>query len=148
MPEIQHRVGIHAPIELVHARFATLDGLADFWTTKVTGDPTTGGKLSFTFAGDDPSAVMEVLSVSPRRVVWRCVDGPDQWVGTEFTFDLGASDNETTVYFTNTGWRETSEFMGHCSTKWGYFLLGTKLSLEGAKPVSYPNDQAISGWEE
>jgi len=148
MPEIQHRVGIHAPIEQVHSRFATIDGLADFWTTKVEGDPAPGGKLAFTFAGDEPSAVMEVLSDSPDRVVWRCIEGPDEWLGTEFAFNLTASDKETTVYFTNTGWRETGEFMGHCSTKWGYFLLGTKLSLEGAEPVSFPNDQAISGWEE
>ena len=148
MPEIQHRVGIHAPIQRVHDHFATLPGLADFWTTKVEGDPAPGGELRFYFKGPEPSAVMEVTEVSPDRVVWRCAGGPDEWVGTEFQFNLTASDNETVVYFINTGWKETKEFMGHCSTKWGFFLVGLKLTLEGATPVSYPNDQIISSWEE
>jgi uncharacterized protein YndB with AHSA1/START domain len=148
MPDIQHHVGIRAPIERVHASFATLDGLAEFWTTTVEGDPGEGGKLDFWFTGTEPSAVMEVLEVTPTRIVWRCISGPDEWVGTIFTFALSASDDETLVYFTNTGWREAKEFMGHCSTKWGYFLVGLKLTLEGAEPVAFPNDMAISGWEE
>jgi uncharacterized protein YndB with AHSA1/START domain len=148
MAEIQHRVGIHAPIERVHAQFATLDGLARFWTQGVRGDPGPGGKLEFCFAGDDPSAVMEVVEVSPGRVMWRCLEGPEEWVGTEFAFNLTSLENETAVYFINTGWRSTGEFMGHCSTKWGYFLTGLKLAMEGAAPVSYPNDLVLCGWEE
>ena len=148
MPEIQHRVGIHAPIERVHARLATMDGLADFWTTKVAGDPGPGGELRFTFAGDDPAAVMQVTEVTPDRVAWHCSTGPPEWVGTDLTFNFTSLDNETAVYFIHAGWRETGEFMGHCTTKWGYFLLGLKSTLEGAEPVSFPNDRAISGWEE
>ncbi|MCU1456275.1 MAG: Aha1 domain protein [Actinomycetia bacterium] len=147
MPEIQHHVGIQAPIERVHAHFATLEGLADFWTTTVEGDPAPGGTLRFYFGGPDAAAVMDVLEVTANRVVWRCVDGPEEWIGTEFTFDLSVGDDETVVYFTNTGWREVKEFMGHCTTKWGYFLLGLKSTLEGAAPVSYPNDRAIISWE-
>jgi uncharacterized protein YndB with AHSA1/START domain len=148
MPQIQHEVGIHAPIERVQASFATLEGLAEFWTTTVEGDPGAGGKLDFWFGGTDPSAVMEVLEVTPARIVWRCISGPDEWVGTIFTFALTARGDETVVFFTNTGWREAKAFMGHCSTKWGYFLLGLKQTLEGAEPVAFPNDIAISGWEE
>ena len=91
---------------------------------------------------------MDVLEVAPDRVVWRCADGPEEWVGTEFSFAMTPSENETALYFTNTGWREVKEFMGHCTTKWGYFLIGLKLALEGGSPVAYPNDLAICSWEE
>ena len=30
------------------------------------------------------------------------------------------------LLFTNADWREPVEFMHHCSTKWGYHLLGLK----------------------
>jgi hypothetical protein len=104
--------------------------------------------LRFSFGSPEASAVMEVLDVTDRRVVWRCAQGPEEWIGTEFAFHLSQLDNETVVYFTNTGWREAKEFMGHCTTKWGYFLLGLKYAMEGGPPVAYPNDLAISGWEE
>jgi len=148
MPEILHQVGIHAPLERVQAHFATIEGLADFWTSTVEGDPGPGGELRFYFNGTEPGAVMEVIDVSPQRVAWRCAQGPEEWIGTEFIFNLTPSENETVVNFANTGWREVKEFMGHCSTKWGYFLLGLKQAMEGGKPVSFPNDLAIIAWEE
>jgi hypothetical protein len=87
--------------------------------------------------------------VSPRRVGWRCLEGPQEWVGTELTFDLTAEQGETAVSFRHAGWRSTGEFMGHCSTKWGFFLIGLKLAMEGTAPsVAYPNDLALCGWEE
>jgi len=36
--------------------------------------------------------------------------------------------------------------MYHCSTKWGYFLLGLKAGLEGGQPSPYPTDMKISHW--
>jgi hypothetical protein len=48
--------------------------------------------------------------------------------------------------FTHSGWPEPSPFMHHCSTKWGYFLVGLKTSLEGAPATPYPDDLKISSW--
>ena len=36
--------------------------------------------------------------------------------------------------------------MFHCSTKWAYFLLGLKASLEGGKATPFPGDLQISSW--
>ena len=36
--------------------------------------------------------------------------------------------------------------MGHCSTKWAYFLLGLKAGLEGGKATPWPDDMPISSW--
>ena len=47
--------------------------------------------------------------------------------------------------FTQT-WREPVDFMFHCSTKWAYFLLGLKASLEGGKGTPFPGDLQISSW--
>jgi hypothetical protein len=34
--------------------------------------------------------------------------------------------------------------MHHCSTKWGYHLLGLKAGLEGGKATPFPDDLHLS----
>ncbi|HEX3795714.1 MAG TPA: SRPBCC domain-containing protein [Acidimicrobiales bacterium] len=147
MPDIRHRLGIGVPKEQVMDALTTLDGIASWWTTKLEGDARPGGKLSFYFGSPEPSAVMEVQQpASTDAVAWRVMEGPDSWVGTTITFDLRQEETETIVLFTHAGWREPVEFMHHCSTKWGYFILGMKQSLEGGESVAYPKDMALSSW--
>lgn len=147
MADIRHRVGIRAPQERIYEVLTTTDGLAGWWTSTVDGDPTLGGRLRFFFGGPDPAAVMEVVEATPNsRVVWRCVEGPDEWEGTTLTFALSQAGAEIGVLFTQAGWREPVEFMHHCSTKWAVYLTGMKTWLEGGVPTAFPDDMAISSW--
>jgi len=146
MADIRHRVGIRATEDEVRRSLTTLDGLAGWWTTTVEGDPGPGGTLRFFFGQPDPAALMEVVAVDDAAVRWRCVEGPDDWVGTTVTFATTPSDGETVLVFTHGDWRQPTEFMHHCSTKWGYFLVGLKTALEGGPSLAFPNDMAISGW--
>ena len=164
MPDIRHHLGINAPQAAVHQALATRAGVAGWWTTTVTGDDEVGGKLAFYFGGPDPSAVMEIVDLSPDRVEWRCVEGPDEWVDTTLTFELKHNDGaarwpegrhphpdtdatgETEVMFTHGGWREQVPFMAHCSLKWAQFLLSLKAGFEGGDLIPFPNDPPISSW--
>jgi uncharacterized protein YndB with AHSA1/START domain len=145
MEAIRHRVGIQAPRSEVAEKLTTIDGLASWWTRDVAGEPETGGELRFYFGSPEARAVMEVVEVSDTRVVWRGTDGPDEWVGGLLTFDLAQTGDETVLKFTHT-WREPVDFMFHCSTKWAYFLLGLKASLEGGKATPFPGELQISNW--
>lgn len=146
MEMIRHRVGIAAPPAQVVAKLTTLDGLASWWTRDVTGDPGVGGMVEFAFGGPDRTIVMEVVEATDRRVVWRGeASTAEEWVGGIFTFDLEETGDETVLKFTQS-WREPVEFMFHCSTKWAYYLLGLKASLEGGKGTPYPGDLHISSW--
>ena len=150
MADIRHRVGIHVPQARVYDALSTIDGLSGWWTQKVNGDPNLGGAVQFYFGGSEPSAVMEIIELTPNQhVAWRCVQGPEEWVGTNLTFDLKSSDadGETVLLFSHANWREPVEFMSHCSTKWGYFLLGLKTWLEGGTSIAYPYDMRISSWD-
>ena len=169
MADIRHRVGITAPREQVYQALATTEGLSRWWTQDTAGDLAVGGKLEFYFGQAEPGAIMEVTELDPgQRVAWRCVQGPDEWVGTAVTFDLSGDapaealprpatsgpatpggagpGGETVLLFTHADWREPVEFMHHCSTKWAYFLLGLKAGLEGGPATPYPQDMAISSW--
>ena len=146
MPDIRHRVGIAAPQHRVYEMLATKDGLAKFWTRQVEGDSEVGGKLRFFFGKPEPSAVMEVVELSPDdRVLWRCIKGAAEWVGTTVTFDLKSTAGETVLLFTHADWRKPVEFMHHCSTKWATVLIGLRRGLEGGTFTAFPDDTKISG---
>jgi len=148
MADILQRIGIAAPPERVYESLATIEGLTGWWTDDVVGDPAVGGNLTFTFGHPDRAATMQVTASSPDSgVSWRCVAGPDEWLDTTFTFALEPTADETVVLFTNAGWREPVPFMGHCTTKWGYYLLGLKAGLEGGQATPYPISIPISGWD-
>lgn len=147
MYDILHRIGIEAPPARVYEALTTLDGLGGWWTREVSGDPQEGGEVTFLFGGPDRRVVVEVTEAIPdRRVAWRCVGGPDEWLDTTMTFDLEAPAGETVVRFAHAGWREPVEFTGHCSTKWAYFLLGMKAGLDGGRATPFPDDVAVSSW--
>jgi uncharacterized protein YndB with AHSA1/START domain len=147
MYAIRHRVGIHAPIEHVYDALATREGTAQWWTRDVRGSATIGGELAFRFGRPEPSATMEVVQLAPcTRVVWRCVQGHDEWVGTTVTFELTSDPDETTVLFTHDGWREPVEFMHHCSTAWAYYLFSLRAALEGGTPTPWPDRVKVSNW--
>jgi uncharacterized protein YndB with AHSA1/START domain len=147
MPDIRHRVGINAPISTVYDAVATREGIARWWTRDVDGESRPGGKLAVHFGSPEPAGVMEVTQLSPpTQVRWRCAEGPDEWKDTTLTFELKANGEETALVFTQAGWREPVEFMHHCSTKWGYYLVGLKAGLEGGTATPWPDDQRVSSW--
>lgn len=148
---IVHRVGIQAPADKVYAALTTLDGLAGWWTRDTTGSVRPGGAIDFRFrtaGGDEIGGFgMDVLEQEPqRRVRWRVKDGPPEWVGTEIDFDLAQEDGFTIVRFGHRQWREDSEFMAHCSTKWATFLLSLRDWVETGRGQPAPNDLKISNW--
>ncbi|GAA4940914.1 uncharacterized protein YndB with AHSA1/START domain [Nonomuraea thailandensis] len=146
MVDILHRVGIKAPVAEVYAALTTTQGLADWWTTDTNGEgDDVGGVLQFRFeaGGFD----MKVLDLHPgKRVLWEVVEGPEEWIGTHVIWDLGQADNYTIVLFKHEGWKEPVEFMHHCSTKWGVFLMSLKSLVETGKGAPDPHDVKIDNW--
>jgi uncharacterized protein YndB with AHSA1/START domain len=142
MPDIRHRVVISAPLNSVYEAVATTEGISQWWTREgVRGDSSEGSKVEFYFGSPDPAAIMEVTRLDPEgHVSWNCIEGADEWVGTNLGFDLTANGDETVVLFSHADWREPSEFMAHCSARWAYFLLSMKSLLETGKGTPFPED--------
>jgi uncharacterized protein YndB with AHSA1/START domain len=145
MSDILHRVGIKSTLDDVYETLTTRDGLAAWWTRDTQGDGNVGGVLQFRFlnGGFD----MKVLELHPaKRVLWQVVDGPEEWMGTKVSFELKQEGDWTIILFKHQGWKEPVEFMHHCSTKWGTFLMSLKSLLETGTGASYPNDVVIGNW--
>ena len=149
MPNILHRLSIAAPPERVQELASTRAGIQRWWTGHpVTGEDTIGGRLSVYF-GDraNPAATFEVLESSPERVVWRCIDGPRDWIETRITYGLKPRDDGgTTLLFSHDGWRQENEFMHGCSTNWAAYLMSLKSGAEGQGFNAYPRGE-ISRWD-
>ena len=147
MADILHRVSIAAPPSEVHDLIATTEGIEKWWTGReVGGDAAVGGEIALYFSrGEQPSAVMEVISDSPEEVVWRCLDGPADWLETRVTFALKPAPDGTTLLFEHSGWREPNEFMGACTTNWGAYLTSLRDGAQGAGFGAYPNGE-VSRW--
>jgi uncharacterized protein YndB with AHSA1/START domain len=144
MADILHRVGTTAARDTVYQALTTVDGLAAWWTTDTEGSGE--DLLRFRF-GDVGGFDMKVLELQPdTRVRWEVVDGPEEWVGTTVTFDLKQEGEWTVVLFAHEGWREQVEFMNHCTTKWGLFLMSLKSLVETGTGAPHPHDVRISNW--
>jgi hypothetical protein len=147
MVDILHKVGIKSSSQDdVYKALTTVEGLSGWWTNNTQGESKVGGVLKFRFhaGGFD----MEVLELYPaKRVLWQVVEGPEEWIGTKISFDLKQQGDWTILLFKHQGWKEPVEFMHHCSTKWGVFLLSLKSLLETGKGAPHPNDIKVDSWE-
>jgi uncharacterized protein YndB with AHSA1/START domain len=144
MPDILHRIAVKSSRNETHRALGTREGLARWWTTDTSGQGQVGGTLQFRF-GERGGFDMKVLENEPaKRVLWQVVSGPADWLGTKISFELRSEQDYTVVLFEHRGWREPSEFMHHCSTKWATFLMSCKQLLEQGKGAPYPEDVHIS----
>lgn len=151
MADILHRIGIKSSVGHVYNAITTLEGLASWWTEDVKGNPQVGGGIEFSFlttSGDLLSRmVMEVQELDDNKAVrWRCVEGPEEWLGTDITFRPSEQDGQTIVLFGHRNWREAVEATYHCSMKWATFLLSLREYVETGTGKPSPHDLKIDNW--
>jgi uncharacterized protein YndB with AHSA1/START domain len=151
MANIIHRLGIKAPAAKVYTALTTLPGLSGWWTSETQGNPAPGGKLEFIFnspKGERLGAMtFEVVKTeNEKEVIWRCVDGPADWIGTHLEFKLAPGKEMTILRFGHMNWKEATESTAHCSMKWAVFLLSLREYVETGKGRPSPHDLKIDDW--
>jgi uncharacterized protein YndB with AHSA1/START domain len=145
MPDILHKVEVKASPEQAYAALATNQGLSGWWTTDTRGDFEVGGGIQFRF-GTRGSVAVKILQLQPnQRVTWQVTEGPAAWIGSTIDFELEPAGDYTAILFKHQGWKEPSEMMHHCSTKWALFLMSIKSLVETGSGAPYPRDVHISG---
>jgi len=92
MFDIVHRIGIKAPIASVYQAITSVEGVAGWWSEETTGESSAGGAVEVVFrsgGAEKGRITFQVLELDPdKEIRWRFTSGPDEWVGTDVTFDL------------------------------------------------------------
>jgi uncharacterized protein YndB with AHSA1/START domain len=144
MADILHKVAIKSTSHETYQALTARERLAGWWTTDTQGTFNLDGVIVFRF-GTRGRIDMKVIELDPsRRVVWQVVDGPGEWIGSKVSFELKPDGDYIQVLFKHQGWKEPSEFMHHCSTKWAMFLMSLKSLLETGTGAPFPDDIHIS----
>lgn len=151
MVDIIHRVGIKAPASKVYEALSTVEGISGWWTQQTSGTSQIGKTIVVRFLSPEGKEIgsmnMEVKALEPgRKVHWTFTAGPDEWVGTNATFDLHQEGDYTIVIFGHRNWRQAVEFTAHCSMKWAIFMLSLKELVETGKGKPSPHDTKIDNW--
>src|SRR5258705_13622118 len=151
MVDIIHRIGIRSTAGKVYDAVSTIKGLSHWWTEEVEGEEKIGGKIEFRFRSErgdiKGQMVVEVKALDPgKEVRWRCIEGPDEWIGTDISFQFSQQDDQIIIIFGHRNWREAVEFMAHCSMKWAVFLLSLRDYVETGKGKPSPHDLKIDKW--
>lgn len=143
MANIIHRVGIAASGSEVYNALTTDEGLSKWWTTDTSGAGAVGSIIEFRFDGGGPD--FEVLELQTDSLIrWKhSGEIPGPWIGTEVSFQLKSAGSQTYVLFEHSNWKEPSDFMAHCSTKWAVFLLSLKEAIETGTGAPFPYDVHI-----
>lgn len=151
MGNIFHRVGIKSEIQNVYKALSTLKGISNWWTIDTSGQSEIGKMVTTRFHTLEGNLVgtirFEIQNLEIDKLIhWKILEGPEEWLGTEVIFELYHENNFTIVLFKHINWSEEVEFMGHCSMKWGIFMLSLKQFIENGLGSPSPNDIKIDNW--
>jgi uncharacterized protein YndB with AHSA1/START domain len=112
--------------ERVFDALTTLEGLAGWWTSLVSGTPTAGGEVEFAFAGLDEKIVMRVDDAQPpSKVIWTCLahTGHPEWQGTTIVFELAQDEADAGLLrFRHVGLTPVLSCYETCESGWDHFL--------------------------
>jgi uncharacterized protein YndB with AHSA1/START domain len=136
--QILHVFDVQASKETVFRAISSLQGLAEWWTTDVSGEQTVGGTILFHFGGDfNPH--MEITHLAQNHSTkWKCTGGHDKWLSSLFTFSLKDQESQTRVMFQQEYATELSDDdYGIYNFNWGYYLESLRLYCENGEGKPY-----------
>lgn len=100
-------------------------------------DNNEGGFAEFKF-GDRYHNKMNIVKLIPNKIVeWECIEGDNEWIGTNFVFDLEEKDGDTILRFTHDNWKEETDFFASCNYHWGYYMQSLKQYCESGSGTPF-----------
>jgi uncharacterized protein YndB with AHSA1/START domain len=135
MAEIHHELKINAPRERIFEALTTEQGLKSWHSAQVDSDEALGHAWRFVHTGR-PTFRWQVAECSaPTHLVWRCVEGPGDSVGTTVSFRLSkADDGRTLLELAHAGWPGAAGNYRKCNTYWGVLLHHLRQYAETGTP--------------
>jgi len=129
-----HQIDIQASPAKVYDALTTADGLRSWWTDDCTAEPRVGSIAEFGFFARKVVFRMRIDELTPdRRIVWKCVAGPDEWPETRIVWELNEQAGGTRVRFEQS-WPHIEGHFRPANTTWGALMFRLKDYVEGRSP--------------
>jgi hypothetical protein len=110
--------------------FAAINDVRGWWSGEIEG-ATDALDAEFTYRYEDVHYTKQRITefVPNQKVVWRVLDAslnftedPNEWTGTEVTFEVSQQGEQTQVRFTHLGLVPAFECYDKCSSAWGFYI--------------------------
>jgi len=133
--------------------FAAITNVRGWWSGEIDGRTDVLGE-EFTYRYQDVHYSKQQITelVPGKRVVWHVLDAylnftedPDEWIGTEVTFDVAPKGDHTEVSFSHLGLVPEFECFDKCSNAWGFYINSSlrKLITSGQGAPNPTEDAAM-----
>jgi uncharacterized protein YndB with AHSA1/START domain len=139
MADIIQEITIAAPPQRIFDAITSREGLLSWWTDDATRADAVGQVAEFGFFKRAVVFRMRVdeLKVA-ERIRWSCIGGPDDWLGTELTFEISPmSADGTRVRFIHSGWRAEDGMYPSATSTWAQIMPHLKKYTESGVPGPY-----------
>ncbi len=123
MDSINHEIEISASPETVYSAISTRQGIKSWFTPKVEGSGAVNSEWKLFFK-DQPEFHWRIsASDTNKRIVWDCLKGPGNSVGTSVIFDILPRKNEKTLLIiSHLNWPDNDQKLRKCNTLWGIII--------------------------
>lgn len=134
MTKIEHEIKVKASPEQVAQALTSAAKLEAWHGGRVT--PVDHG-WRFAFADGTPAFQWAVQAGGSRdEIVWECVEGPGNSIGTTVSFKVSPADKgRTLVELAHSGWPNTGGNYRKCNTQWAILLHHLRAFVETGKPA-------------
>lgn len=124
MATILLRMPGDADPKVIHEGLAGAEGIRGWWSNHADGPEGVGSTLKVAFPDAPITFDFEVKEETPgEAVVWSCLAGPPEWVGTDISFSIRTDEEgATSVLFSHDGWATTEESFPFIAYSWAQIL--------------------------
>jgi hypothetical protein len=135
MATILLRMPVQAEPKAIYEGLVSREGVSGWWSSRTEGPEGPGSTMKVSFPDAPITFDFEVTEETPgEQVVWRCLAGPPEWIGTEIGFEIDTDDEgNTSVLFSQDGWKTTEESFPFIAYSWAQILPRLKTLAESGK---------------
>lgn len=122
MESIFHQLIIESDVQSVYKAVSEQEGLSKWWIADCTVKPEIGFINHFRLDHYVDNK-MKVINLEPHKlVIWECIEGEVEWIGTLVTFELEEFKGNTKLSFKHSNWAGQTEFYASCNFHWARHL--------------------------
>lgn len=110
--------------------FAAITNVRGWWSGQIEGrTDQLGEEFTYRYESIHYSKQRITKLVPGQRVVWHVLDAylnftddPNEWIGTDITFEVSRKGGQTEVRFNHLGLVPEVECFDKCSSAWGFYI--------------------------